>query len=294
MCMLRQRQQIMIELLLDVAPCHCNLWKGISRSHLKLSQVGCPVKQCHWPSNVRRMIPSELLCLAGSEAESYRVQSQRRLVTGAFWWRNVAGKHRFAIRYVWYQIWPSLSKGYRAVQWFFCTANAGRKLLNRQRVYLTFYFWLSTHDKSISLIDIDMIWWLLINLHPRVSQSHLEGVFSTYIFQLPHHLAHAHVKLAPSLQPEWKPGICPGPVAHINHFCKPCHSIDRMSKLCLFLPNLFFPGSVSLKDHLLSEARKQSKTDSSQSLCLCLKRQYFKHRWWWVQFVCLLLGKKCS
>lgn len=100
------------------------------------------------------------------------------------------------------------------------------------------------------------------------------------------------------LQPEWKPGVCPGPVAHISHFCKPCHSISRMSKLevclSLFPLNLFFPGSALLEDHLLWEAQKQSKTDSSQTLVKCLKRQYFKHGWWWVQFVCSLLWKKST
>lgn len=33
------------------------------------------------------------------------------------------------------------------------------------------------------------------------------------------------------LQPEWKPGAWPGPVAHISHFCKPCHSIGSSSRL---------------------------------------------------------------
>lgn len=102
-------------------------------------------------------------------------------------------------------------------------------------------------------------------------------------FQLSHSLARAHGRL---LQLEWKPQVWPGPVAHISHFCKPCHSVGRRSRLEV-CPSLYF---FSVCSFLAQHCRRSSCSDGPDSrgkqtqakllsLVKCLKRKHFKHGW---------------
>lgn len=132
-------------------------------------------------------------------------------------------------------------------------------------------------------------------LAPTCQSASFRGSFFLVDFphvQLSHSLARAHGRL---LQPEWKPGVRPGAVAHVSHFCKPCHSISGSSRLevcpvSLFLLGLFSPGSASPEEiplweenrlepnfYLLSNIWKGSISSTAEDVyCMCY------HKLWYV------------